>query len=165
MECPFCDPAILQKQCFFDRGRFLALYSIKPFLPGHSLVVPKRHITSLNDASTDEKAELVDFINDTASIALRYAGAHDYDLNMQQGEVAGREVEHAHIHIIPRREDDVFSRARIDWFIKFVERGKYRDEYSTNLTDQQVSEIVKEMKTVAGMSHNKSGLDKNYKPI
>ena len=75
-----------------------AFLSIAPIKPGHTLVIPKKHSEYLFDMEDAELAELVRFSKPVAN-KLKNA------LNPKTGKVgvmvAGLEVAHTHIHLIP----------------------------------------------------------------
>jgi histidine triad (HIT) family protein len=83
---------------------FLDLHQEEP--PGHILVVPRRHVAQLYDLHDDEAAALM-------QAAVRLAGAlraayHPDGLNLWQsnGAAAGQEIEHCHLHLMPRSYGD-----------------------------------------------------------
>lgn len=146
MHCPFCKETIINQQKFFEDDFFYAFYDSKPMLKGHSLVLPKRHVSKLYDLNKAERADMVTFINKAAFVATKYADTKDYNLASNQGPAADREVEHLHLHIIPRREDDVISKAGKDWFIEFQKENAYRDEFIKTLTATEMAETVTKLK-------------------
>lgn len=87
-----------------------AFLDIRPVTPGHLLVVPNRHHASLADTPVETWAHVM-------RIARRLAGAlRESDLPadginiwVADGEVAGQEVAHLHVHVIPRTTDDGFG--------------------------------------------------------
>jgi diadenosine tetraphosphate (Ap4A) HIT family hydrolase len=78
-----------------------------PITPGHTLVVPKRHVASLFDLSEEEQADiwrLVVMVREKLKVELAVDG---FNIGVNDGEAAGQTVMHAHVHVIPRRMDDV----------------------------------------------------------
>lgn len=88
----------------------LAMMDIQPINPGHVLVIPKSHATYLADL--DEKIG-----DDVFQLAMRVAGGlrksgvrcEGVNLFLADGKVAGQEVFHVHLHVIPRFEGDGFG--------------------------------------------------------
>ena len=58
--CPFCGTNI-RETVFAESKNFCAIYNIAPILPGHSLIIPKRHLESLMDLSDSELCEMMIF--------------------------------------------------------------------------------------------------------
>jgi bis(5'-adenosyl)-triphosphatase len=104
--CPFCDGAIVHAT-FAETDYLRGLYNLAPMLPGHCLIVPRRHVAHLCDLTAAESAELLRFAARIASVVMRVYGCTAYDLSLQEGLAAGQTVEHLHLHIIPRREGDL----------------------------------------------------------
>jgi histidine triad (HIT) family protein len=86
---------------FLDRG---------PINPGHLLVVPRVHVPSLTalDVETGGHLFTVGMRMDRVlrSSGLRCEGVH---LSLADGEAAGQEVAHVHLHVVPRFAGDGFS--------------------------------------------------------
>jgi histidine triad (HIT) family protein len=84
-----------------------AFLDIDGFNPGHTLVVPNHHVPRLSDLSPEAGAHVV-------ATALRVADAirasnlssEGFNLFMSDGECAGQEVGHIHLHILPRFSGD-----------------------------------------------------------
>ena len=121
-DCPFCDivagdaPAV----GVYEDETTLAFLDIAPVAAGHTLVVPKRHRETLTDMDAGTTAEVF-------GTARRVAGAigaalEPDGLNLVQanGEAAGQEVFHAHVHLLPRQADDD---GRVRWPAGDLEAG------------------------------------------
>lgn len=64
--CPFCDPAVLNYQKFYEDDLVFALYTHKPVLPGHCLIIPKRHVERfemLTDAEITQIGRAIKKVN------------------------------------------------------------------------------------------------------
>lgn len=78
-----------------------------PVSAGHTLVIPRRHVTSFFELTEDEvKAvyELLRQMKDQLDQNLRPGG---YNIGVNVGVVAGQTIDHVHIHLIPRYSGDV----------------------------------------------------------
>ena len=95
----------------WENDEFLAFLSIAPINPGHTLVIPKRHVDYIFDMDDEELGRFMEVCK-PISEALKKA------FNPKSGKigimVAGLEVPHAHIHLIPvNDEGDLnFDRAK-----------------------------------------------------
>ena len=88
-----------------------AFLDIQPMQPGHLLVVPRKHATSLCPLSTEKGERMM-------AVAQRFVRAlHEgagvpcegVNLFLADGDVAGQEVPHVRLHVIPRRRTDGFG--------------------------------------------------------
>ena len=66
--CPFCNEAILTRQKFYEDELVLALVTHKPSVPGHLLIIPKRHIERF-EMLTDEELVQIGRIIKKANLA------------------------------------------------------------------------------------------------
>jgi histidine triad (HIT) family protein len=83
----------------------IAFRDLQPRAPIHVLVIPKRHIPSINDAGADDEAligHLLAVARDVA--AADGAGASGYRLVVNAGPDAGQSVDHLHLHVLGGRE-------------------------------------------------------------
>jgi histidine triad (HIT) family protein len=95
---------------FVHRGATAtAFMDINPVTPGHLLVIPNRHHASLADTPVETWAHVMR-IAQRLGKALRASSvpADGINLYVADGEVAGQEVPHLHIHVIPRTASDGF---------------------------------------------------------
>lgn len=111
--CPFCGAAAVAA-AFAGNERFLALYNIAPVLPGHALVVPRRHVQSLLDLADDELAQFAIFARRVTRLLSRAFSADGFDWTVQDGAAAGQTVPHLHLHVIPRHSGDLPEPG--DWY-------------------------------------------------
>lgn len=98
--CPFC--SLPSDRILGENEKALWFHDGFPISPGHSLIVPKRHIPSFFDASADERLALLALL-DQAKEAVHHDYAPDgFNIGVNVGEAAGQTVPHLHIHLIPR---------------------------------------------------------------
>jgi diadenosine tetraphosphate (Ap4A) HIT family hydrolase len=83
---------------------------IRPVNPGHVLVVPVRHAASLAELTDAEGAAMFALARRMGA-ALRASGLRCEGVNLfvADGEAAGQEVFHAHLHVFPRFAGDGFG--------------------------------------------------------
>jgi histidine triad (HIT) family protein len=111
-----------------------AFMDIQPVNPGHVLVVPRRHARYLADLKEEEGAQMFRVAQRLAA-ALRESGVRCEGVNffLADGESAGQEVCHVHLHIFPRYEGDGF-------------RLVLPPEYSQKPRREQLNEIAERLK-------------------
>ncbi len=122
-DCPFCEIAGLDsgwepKGAGVTIGRSSAAFPDNyPVTPGHMLVVPRRHVSTVFQLDRDEQSDLWSMVNLVAD-HLRSSGVTDMNIGTNVGAFGGQTVEHAHVHVIPRREGDVTDpRGGVRWVI------------------------------------------------
>jgi diadenosine tetraphosphate (Ap4A) HIT family hydrolase len=83
---------------------------IQPINPGHILVVPRRHAANLAELDPQDGARLFQAAQKVAG-GLRMSGlpCEGVNLFLADGEVAGQEVFHVHLHVLPRYAGDGFG--------------------------------------------------------
>jgi diadenosine tetraphosphate (Ap4A) HIT family hydrolase len=85
-------------------------------VPGHLLVIPKRHVEKLSELTEEEKNELCNTVIEfQEKILLRVSSGCDVRQNYRPFLKEGRlKVDHLHIHLIPREfKDDIFRHIQI----------------------------------------------------
>ena len=106
MDCLFCSIVageIPSRQVYADEAA-VAFLDINPFHPGHTLVIPRRHVPDLLADSTALE-EIAPAIEATAKLLVDKLGADGLNMMSSAGEVAGQEVMHLHVHLVPRSAD------------------------------------------------------------
>ena len=141
--CQFCDPKAIADKIFHKTRNFYCIYNHKPVLPGHSLVIPKRHTESILDLSDKELREISKLMREMSAILMEAYGGTGVDLTIQDGVVAGASVAHTHMHVVPRRAGDITGDPSL-WFTKIIEAEKSR----TTLSNKEMKENVKKIKLV-----------------
>jgi diadenosine tetraphosphate (Ap4A) HIT family hydrolase len=78
-----------------------------PVSKGHTLVVPKRHVSSLWEMTIEEYTDAFMLVRQVKDILQQQFSPEGFNIGVNCGEVAGQSVFHAHIHLIPRYIGDV----------------------------------------------------------
>jgi len=151
--CPFCAHNV-QSSVFYSYGANLAIYNIAPVLPGHSLIIPQRHVTGIMQLS---RSELTDFF-ETARMALKVLmkafNTDSFDWSVQEKPEAGQTIEHLHLHIVPRLKGDLKHPG--DWYplIQNNDEDIIDSIYRTKLNQNAMQQIVSELKDIAASLYN-----------
>jgi ATP adenylyltransferase len=105
-ECIFCT---LPKERIIDENEVaIAIRDGFAVTNFHSLIIPKRHVSSYFDLTTHEKAgcdELLGFAK--KKITEDDNSVSGFNIGINVGEDAGQTIFHCHVHLIPRRKGDV----------------------------------------------------------
>jgi len=111
-DCIFCAIAagLAPASVIYRDAMCVAIMDIKPVNPGHVLVIPLSHAASLADLDPPTGA-LLFTVGQRIAAALRHSGLRCEGVNLflADGEAAGQEVFHVHLHVIPRFQDDGFG--------------------------------------------------------
>ena len=85
-----------------------ASYDTYPVSEFHCLIIPKRHVKDYFELTNDEVIACNDLIKKIKEkILLKDPLVKGFNIGTNAGKIAGQSVLHCHIHLIPRREDDV----------------------------------------------------------
>lgn len=104
--CAFCDREVLDAQKFYEDDLVLALYTHKPILPGHCLIIPKRHVQRYELLSDEEVAQMSRVINKVNQAAIQVFKTSPYLIYQKNGLEVGQSVPHVHFHYLPRNTGD-----------------------------------------------------------
>lgn len=111
-DCIFCK--IIRREALAsvvtEDDATLAFMDIRPMVPGHVLVVPKVHAAYLEELRDGSTGPILETARKVA-IAIRRSGlrCEAVNLYLANGEAAGQEVFHVHMHVIPRYRGDGFG--------------------------------------------------------
>lgn len=139
MPCPFCQ--IPPERIIAQNEHAYVIRDGFPVSPGHTLIIPRRHIGSFFDTTQDEKLALLELLEISRN-GLVEKGADAvfaeqkqatepfsklptaFNIGINDGPAAGQTVPHLHIHLIPRYEGDMPDpRGGVRWIIP--DKAKY----------------------------------------
>ncbi len=110
--CVFCDilAGKLPSSIIFRDDLCCAFMDIQPVNPGHVLIIPTYHASSLSELDEESGAHIFRTAQRIAK-ALRGSGLKCEGINifLADGVAAGQEIFHVHLHIFPRYEGDGFG--------------------------------------------------------
>ncbi|MBN1976638.1 MAG: HIT family protein [Anaerolineae bacterium] len=111
-DCVFCGilAGRLPSSVVFRDDVCCAFLDIRPVNPGHVLVVPVAHAACLAELDAEVGARVFE-VGQRVAAALRGSGLRCEGVNLflADGAVAGQEVFHVHLHVIPRYAGDGFG--------------------------------------------------------
>lgn len=84
----------------------VAFLDANPLAPGHTLVVPKQHYGRLQDVPGEEAAELFEAVHELSAAVEDAVDADAVSIGINDGEAAGQEIPHTHVHLVPRFDGD-----------------------------------------------------------
>jgi len=81
----------------------LVLLNRYPYISGHLMVIPKAHVSSLDDLSAEQMADLHETLRFSIRKIQAVLSPHGLNVGMNLGRAAGAGLEeHIHYHIVPR---------------------------------------------------------------
>ena len=119
---------ISTSQLFYESTKCYGMVNLKPIVPGHVLVIPKRVCARYKDLTPEEAADLYDTVYKISPILEKHYNAEALNIAMQDGKVAGQSVPHVHVHMLPRRPNDF----------------KRNDDVYEHLENQNLDRIIEE---------------------
>ena len=112
MSCIFCRilTGELEASVIYQDEVCTAFMDVQPVNPGHVLVIPNSHASSLADLPLASGAQIFQ-IAQRLTAALRTSGLRCEGVNffLADGEAAMQEVFHVHLHVFPRFGNDGFG--------------------------------------------------------
>lgn len=103
MDCLFCSIVsgdIASRKVYEDEHAY-AFLDIEPWHRGHTLVVPRRHVDDLTGDAT-VLTEIAPAVSQVSRLLVGRLDADGINMVSSAGPVAGQEVFHLHVHLVPR---------------------------------------------------------------
>jgi histidine triad (HIT) family protein len=102
-DCLFCKiiSGTIPSRRIYEDDQAVAFLDIGAWHPGHSLVVPRRHVPDLINGESS-LAAIAPAIEVVARMLVEKLDADGINLLSSTGPVAGQEIFHMHVHVVPR---------------------------------------------------------------
>jgi ATP adenylyltransferase len=106
-ECIFCpgdDRSQDEEKLILFIGKLsIVLMNRFPYINGHLLVAPLRHVSSLDELLPEEKLDLMTMVETSIGVLKEVMNPEGFNVGLNLGRVAGAGVEgHIHFHVVPR---------------------------------------------------------------
>ncbi|KAJ5319912.1 hypothetical protein PENANT_c075G11613 [Penicillium antarcticum] len=143
---------IVTPQVFLQTPLTFALVNLKPILPGHVLISPRRVVPRVADLTPAETSDLFLTVRRVGRMVERVYGASSLNIAVQDGMHAGQSVPHVHAHIIPRKAADLDHRGGTDAVYDMLdgEEGNLGKTFSEAGTGTQANGAVKAVEAASG---------------
>jgi len=102
-DCIFCQIASgkLAKDFLYESEQIVVFQDIRPAAPVHLLIVPRRHIRSVNDLTPDDRDIVADMFMVAKEMAVKASvSTSGYKLLFNVEKGGGQEIFHLHLHLI-----------------------------------------------------------------
>jgi diadenosine tetraphosphate (Ap4A) HIT family hydrolase len=116
MPCPFC--VLTGSRIRFECKEAIAVDDAYPVSPGHTLVIPRRHVGSYFELRDRERLALSRLLDQTQRDLAARMMPDAYTIGINDGPAAGQSIPHVHVHLIPRyRGDRENPRGGVRWVL------------------------------------------------
>jgi len=101
MDCLFCQIAKkeLPSEIVYEDKKFVAFKDIRPKAPVHLLIVPRKHIESIDHVKIQDKELMGELLLTAQKIAKEYK-LEGYKLQFNVGRKGGQLIDHLHLHLL-----------------------------------------------------------------
>lgn len=105
MSCIFCEIANgnIPSNKVYEDDKVLAFYDLDPQAPVHVLIIPKEHITSVDDINGQNSSIVAHIFEAAAKITKHLGLTNGYRIVTNCGEDGGQSVKHLHFHLLGGR--------------------------------------------------------------
>lgn len=122
LPCPFC--TLPASRIVAENDLAVVVRDAFPVSPGHTLIIPRRHVRSFFDLTSDERTAMLSLLDSAKSALESEIHPDGYNVGINDGPAAGQMVAHVHLHLIPRYSGDVLDpRGGVRWVLP--EKAKY----------------------------------------
>jgi diadenosine tetraphosphate (Ap4A) HIT family hydrolase len=104
--CLFCSLPT-GREIIAESATAYAIFDKFPVSKGHALVIPTRHVSNYFDLTLQEQMDCLILLNEVKTILQKQFNPDGFNVGINIHAAAGQTVPHAHIHLIPRYQDDV----------------------------------------------------------
>ncbi len=120
-DCLFCGLIEKKSNVLFESENVVAMLSIEPAVPGHVVVLPRKHAPILEAVPDFVVADMFKVSNKVGVAVFEALGAQGTNIVVQNGPAAGQKHNHVMINVIPRFENDKLPLA---WAPKQASEGE-----------------------------------------
>ncbi len=107
-DCIFCKitKKEIPAEIIYEDETTVAVLDVNPWAPGHTMILPKIHAENILDLSEAATGLVFNAVKKTTEILKNGLKPDGFTTGINQGRAGGQIVDHLHIHIIPRWEND-----------------------------------------------------------
>lgn len=142
--CDFCHRECFEERIYHETNTFYWILGRSPIRPGHTLVIPKRHLARFEELMPEEINELLKEAQQWIPKLLETYKAVGYNMAVNVSKAAGQAVPHLHFHIVPRSNNEG---GKLDSVRKIFYRNEPEHE-RTRLTAEATIQQIKKLQSV-----------------
>ncbi len=157
--CVFCSivEGKLKTKKIYEDNKVLAILDINPISLGHTLVIPKKHYSNLDLMKDEEVGYLFGIVNKLKAQINKLIDAEGSNIFLSEGAVAGQNVDHIFVNIIPR-----FSNDGVEFDLK---RKKISEEELEKLEKLFSAIHIEKIEEKKEINKNKDDVGKIYRNL
>lgn len=105
-DCLFCKLSEDKGKIIYENDAFYSILDLNQDVPGHALVISKKHFENILGLPNSLCSEALDCIKKTAVKVMEDNNAEGFNIVVNTGKAAGMMINHVHFHIFPRKHGD-----------------------------------------------------------
>lgn len=129
-------------QVFLQTPLCLALVNLRPVVPGHVLVIPRRLVPRFGGLTPAEVCDLWLSVQRVSRAMEAFHGSDACSIALQDGSAAGQTVPHVHVHVLPRHRDDLADNDEVYALIEDSGPGQRPGHFSSLREEMQRSKVA-----------------------
>lgn len=90
----------------YEDEKTLAFLDVNPINVGHTLIMPKNHVSKISMAEEEDLLALTKALKKVIKAVENSLGVDNLNVFVNQGRDAGQLIPHLHYHVVPRRKGD-----------------------------------------------------------
>jgi diadenosine tetraphosphate (Ap4A) HIT family hydrolase len=140
VDCAFCAIARGEDrsvEVVSEANDWIAFFPTNPATPGHTLIIPRRHVIDLWEVEPELAAELMKAVVQVGRAIDQSLKPEGMNLITSAGNVAEQTIFHLHLHVVPRWHRDNFGRI---WPVE----GKIFQDRELEKVADRIREVMRE---------------------
>jgi histidine triad (HIT) family protein len=106
IDCVYCTLPDIKARTIKRNDFAWAFLTNIPITPGHTLVVPIRHVQKFEELTAEEKVAIFNLMTEIKAALKDLFGAEGFHHAWNEEKIAGQSIPHFHLHIVPRKKGD-----------------------------------------------------------
>ena len=106
MPCVYCERPEIKLREITGNELAWAFPTNIPITTGHTLIAPRRCVAKLSELTSQERLQILSLADIIMAKLKKNIGAEGFNCCWNEGKLAGQNVPHFHLHIVPRKEND-----------------------------------------------------------
>ena len=137
MKCDFCEIVCNENRTIAENELAWAFLTYTPITPGHTLVIPKRCVSTFEELTQEEIVAIKELSTEVKHALIKAFDLDGFNFAFNEGEKCGQSVPHFHLHIVPRKVGD-------NGIYEYEPRSfLYRPGSRAQSSQEELKEIVK----------------------
>ena len=126
-DCLFCKIATRQipTKVVYEDDATMAFLEIMPRAPGHTMVIAKQHAPTLLELSDADRTALFTSVKKVDALLIERLNPDGMTIGINQGGASGQEIQHLHVHLMPRWYDD--KGGSIQSIVSLTDKNKQKE--------------------------------------